>query len=534
VVTLTFYGGVNEIGGNKVLVEDSDLRLLLDFGFPYKTHKMFFEEYLKPRGGAGLRDPLSLGLLPPLEGLYREELEEPGLWGEFRRNPLHRRIDSVDGVLLSHAHLDHSGYISFLKPDIPVFCTATTAFVSKAMQDSGRSDFDQNVCYFPSVQRKAPPGWKQEAFLSDSRAPKRQRQFCIADRDPGSLSEESLRFWQDGFWKRSSKQVAMDSRSLQRHDGRGVNVRCLPVDHSIPGACGWAFETSSGWIVYSGDLRLHGSAGHLTRAFMEHAAQLRPTALILEGTNVNRQGNTFEHEVHENCLKAVSGCTGLVIADFPARDADRLTTLLQVARETRRKLAVTPKRAYLLKTLRLLDPTLPDVACSEDIAVYQDTRATTDGWMRGLCEECEANTVVARDIASAQDQFILCFNFFDINDLPSIPPRAGSLYLFSSSEPHDEEQEIDFRRLHNWIRHFDLTPFGLPVETHGVWQIPEEQRGLHASGHACGPDLIEVARTINPRCLIPIHSEQPEFYEQALAGSGIEVRLPKAGGSLTI
>jgi hypothetical protein len=67
-VSLTFYGGVNEIGGNKILLEDSDRRLFLDFGFPYKRYKQFYEEYLKPRSDAGLLDPLTIGLLPPLEG----------------------------------------------------------------------------------------------------------------------------------------------------------------------------------------------------------------------------------------------------------------------------------------------------------------------------------------------------------------------------------------------------------------------------------------------------------------------------------
>ena len=73
--TLTFYGGINEIGGNKILLEDDNHVLLLDFGFPYKRHKLFYEEYLKPRSGAGLLDPLTMGLLPLLEGIYREDLQ---------------------------------------------------------------------------------------------------------------------------------------------------------------------------------------------------------------------------------------------------------------------------------------------------------------------------------------------------------------------------------------------------------------------------------------------------------------------------
>jgi ribonuclease J len=136
--TLTFYGGINEIGGNKILLEDGGHALLLDFGFPYKGHKLFYEEYLKLRSGAGLLDPLTMGLLPPLEGIYREDLEIAALWQEFRGGPSYRKLDCVDGILLSHAHLDHSGYISFLKNSIPVYSTAVTAFIAKAIQDSGK------------------------------------------------------------------------------------------------------------------------------------------------------------------------------------------------------------------------------------------------------------------------------------------------------------------------------------------------------------------------------------------------------------
>src|SRR3990172_1259380 len=103
---LTFYGGVNEIGGNKILLEDGDKRLLLDFGFPFKKHKLYYEEYMKPRGGAGLLDPLTMGMLPPLEGLYRDDLVVPGLWERFRQGKEYRQLGPGDGVLLSHAPMD--------------------------------------------------------------------------------------------------------------------------------------------------------------------------------------------------------------------------------------------------------------------------------------------------------------------------------------------------------------------------------------------------------------------------------------------
>jgi ribonuclease J len=300
------------------------------------------------------------------------------------------------------------------------------------------------------------------------------------------------------------------------------------VDHSIPGACAWGIETSSGWVIYSGDLRLHGKRGKLTEAFMKEASQLHPRALVLEGTNVNKATNIAEQEVYKNALKAIDSARGLVIADFPARDVDRLLTFLQVARDTRRKLAILPRDAYLLKTMRLLSPEIPDIAEESAIVLYQETTAskTPAQWLKKTYEEYSSKVVLAKDVASSQSDFILCFSFWDLNELPSIQPQAGSLYVFSSSEPHNEEQAMDFRRLHHWLDRFGLRGFGLPVEKNGDWEIPEEQKGLHASGHASGPDLLRVAWEIQPEILIPVHSEKPEFYVDNLADSGIRVILP--------
>ena len=57
-------------------------------------------------------------------------------------------------------------------------------------------------------------------------------------------------------------------------------VRFFPVDHSIPGACGYALETSAGWLAYTGDLRMHGSAASNTEAFIQGLAGLRPRVLL--------------------------------------------------------------------------------------------------------------------------------------------------------------------------------------------------------------------------------------------------------------
>jgi ribonuclease J len=270
--------------------------------------------------------------------------------------------------------------------------------------------------------------------------------------------------------------------------------------------------------------------------FLAEASSLHPRALIMEGTNVSRETNIAEHEVYENGLKAIANSSSLVIADFSPRDVDRLLTFLQIAQDSGRKLVILPRDAYLLKTLRLLEPEIPDIAREDSLAIYQETIASRSPrlWQRNLFKEYSHKVVLAEDVSSAPHQFILCFSFFDLNELPSLCPEPGSLYVYSSSEPHDEEQEIDFRRLHNWLKHFEIRGFGVPVESNGEWQVPEDERGLHASGHACGPDLLRMAHEIKPALLIPIHTENPGFYREHLSDSSINVILPSVGKPIEI
>jgi mRNA degradation ribonuclease J1/J2 len=74
----------------------------------------------------------------------------------------------------------------------------------------------------------------------------------------------------------------------------------------------------------------------------------------------------------------------------------------------------------------------------------------------------------------------------------------------------------------------------LPKEKDGEWQIPDGEKGLHASGPACGTDLLAIVKNIGPNTLIPVHSENPELYIKYLEDCGINVFLPKVGGSIDV
>lgn len=133
IVRLTFHGGVGEIGGNKILLEDRDARLWLDMGQSFGFGSNFFvDPYLNARVRFGLRDLFALDLVPKIPGLYSEEQLAP--------TDVPWRAPEFSGIAISHIHFDHINHLRFVDPDIPVFLGEGTRIMLESwMTTSGRS-----------------------------------------------------------------------------------------------------------------------------------------------------------------------------------------------------------------------------------------------------------------------------------------------------------------------------------------------------------------------------------------------------------
>ncbi len=528
-VRLTFYDGVRCIGGNKILLEAAGTALLLDFGRNFGEEARYYDEFLRPRSFRGVGDLLFLDLLPPLEGIYRADLEPRGLWEGARLRPRHRRLE-VHGVLLSHAHHDHAAYVEYLRADVPVVASPVTAAIAKAMQDAGPQQAPQVAYFTPRRERDgllvaAPP----------REVPYRGRPFVLLEPPAGvgaaragGAAAGGRRAELEAFFAEVPAARELDMPPLVWAGGEarvgGLRVRAFPVDHSIPGATAFAVETTAGWIVYTGDLRLHGARGHLTRRFLEEAAALEPLALVCEGTRpadpARGEPCPTEADVYRSAAEAVAGTRGLVVADFGPRNVERLLTFHRVARESGRRLAVTVQDAYLLGALAAAGEDVPLPGADPVLAVYVKERARRLTWESDLVADLERRApgalVAARDVAAHQDAFVLCFSFYDLPELMDVGPREGA-YVYSSSEAFNEEMHLDLDRLRAWTARLGLQLRGDPGDREELGKEP----GFHASGHIDGPGLLELVETVRPRHLVVVHSQRPEWFHERLGG-----RLP--------
>jgi ribonuclease J len=432
--TLTFYGGVNEIGGNKILLQDRGTRIFFDFGMSFSAKKQFYSPpFLSPRNEKSLQE---LGILPNIRGIYKFDPSAP----------------EANAVFLSHGHLDHSGYLSFVKREIPVYCGETTQTILRTLSDTRRADLEFNVADI-----------KFNVF-------------------------------------RTGAKIQVDD----------VVVEPCHVDHSIPGAYGFLIHTSNGTIVYTGDFRDHGGKPEMTFEFVEKAREAEPVAVVTEATNMTGATVSNEVEVESKLDKIASQVDGIMLAEFGYSDIDRLNTFHRIAKKHQRCLAVSLRQAYLLNALRndvhLKVPALDD----DGILVFRKSKKRYEKWETQLIEHLEGKNKVfdVFEVSKQQCNVILAVSFYDFEELINIQPAVGSCYVLSASEPFNEEMEIDYDRLINWLSHY-----GLP------------QYHVHVSGHMMPLQLKAAIGKMGAKQVFPIHTENAELFKKFMSRAGSQVQL---------
>jgi ribonuclease J len=447
--SLTFYGGVNEIGGNKILLEDKDTKVFLDFGKSFSRREKYFEEYLKPRQSNGIVDLLTTGLVPDIEGIYRDDLME-----KAGRNLV---APDVDAVLLTHAHADHVDYISFLHEKIPIYMGSTCHMLLQAIQDRSNSDFEREVLEYKPVNSKR----------GDPKIHRKIETF------------------------RSGKKFKIDS----------LEVHPIHVDHSVPGAYGFIIYTSEGPVVYTGDIRLHGTKYQMTEEFVRESKAAKPVALICEGTRITDEPtNESEERVYKESNKLISKTDNLIFADFNFKDIDRVRTFYDAAKANGRKLVVKIRDCHYLKHLSK-DPNLnvPNFD-DENIVIYKPkyrsgTYADSDYTGDDAFFASQPNAKTASEISTNADKYLCALGYFQFTSLIDMKLKNGTVYIHSASEPYNEEQVIALDRVNTWLEHFGMKKYQ-----------------IHCSGHAKGEDLLQVVKDIDAKMLYPIHTEHPTEY----------------------
>jgi len=389
---LTFFSGVNEIGGNKILLEDRDTRIFLDFGQSFSFGCDYFGGYLNPRRVNGVGDYLEFDLVPGLKGLYSREA--------LKNTDLKYCRPKFDAVILSHAHVDHIGHLHFLHPGITVYCGEATKTIMDAMSETGG--------YYPGEHP-----WKT---------------FRTGDRlKIGCLTVEPIHVDHSipaayGFIIYTSEGTIVYSGDMRLHGPMSKMTKEFieRAAEAEPVAM-----ISEGTRVTPKEKRVNHTEKEVRRRSKQITASTSKLVIATYyGRDIDRF-NTFHQIAKTTDRKFVISLKSAYLLN--KLKSDPKLRIPNVLRDRNILFYKKRKRSGLY----------------EARDYYQ--------WERPFLDKAVTYDYVKRN----QSKMLLNLDQPSFTELIDIRPDAGGHFIHSMSEPFTEE-DIDAEIMHNWLRHFKL------------------------------------------------------------------------------
>jgi len=363
-VNVTVHRGTATVGGSCIEIATATTRLILDLGLP------LFDANREPLDSHQIRrldssEMQARGFLPGVSGLFDDTA-------------------SPDAILLSHAHLDHTGLLDRTSLDIPVYATAGTSKMALA----------------------------------------------------GALFANQVAIPRERFRKLVPEQSVVIG---------DFTVTPFSVDHSIFDCVALLIEAEGKRVLYSGDLRLHGRKPGMHQRLVQ-AVRDRPIDLMLmEGTHFGfPDGKRFtEYDLENAIVDEVAKAPGIVFVSFSPQHVDRLVGFIRAAKKTGRIFVPDLYSAFVLHLVGN-QIAVPVPGRDNDLRVYFPNSMMESAERKGISQKFidlfEKCRIEIDEILTNPEKFLMVFRPSMLPDFTTGLPENSSC-IFSSWEGYLERPE---------------------------------------------------------------------------------------------
>ena len=259
-------------------------------------------------------------------------------------------------------------------------------------------------------------------------------------------------------------------------------VTCFNVNHSIPGAVGFAIDTPEGIVVQTGDFKFDLTpvdGTHADYAKMTALGERGVLALLSDSTNAERAGFTMsERTVGQTINEVFRNADGRIILATFASNIHRLQQVIFAAERMGRKVAIVGRSM------------VNNITIARDLGYLQVQPST-------LVEPEELSRYEPRQLAllttGSQGEPMSALTRMARATHRKVEILPGDTVIIASSPIPGNEKSIS-RTIDQLFR----------VGAHVIYQSVS---GVHVSGHGSQEELKLMLNFIRPKYFVPVHGE---------------------------
>jgi len=277
------------------------------------------------------------------------------------------------------------------------------------------------------------------------------------------------------------------------------------MDHSSPEAFALLIECAGKKVFYSGDFRAHGRKKVLFENMVKKPPK-SPDVLIMEGTMLRRDNNDFPTEaaVEKAILKVIKDQNKITFLISSSQNIDRIVSAYRACKRSGNILVIDLYTAWVLEQMKVVTQHVPQMDWPEVRVYIPGNQYDLVKKHPKIFGSFKAQVFHYR----IQEQELLespqCYLYLTRNS------NFRQIRKFMGQGPINliYSQWMGYLKEDNWDSFGAKQMAGFQQET-GVKFVY-----AHTSGHAPLVDLKTFAQAINPKMLIPVHTEYPEEFKE--------------------